>query len=105
MYRIDVSLKARIDIAEAYDWFFDQSEDVAEQWLSTLTAAIQTLESLPKRCPIAPEAQYFPDNPPRQLLAGRYRILFEVRGDYVLVLHVRHVSRDYAQREDFDVTP
>jgi len=71
MYRIDVSLKARIDIAEAYDWFFDQSEDVAEQWLSTLTAAIQTLESLPKRCPIAPEARYFPDNPPRQLLAGR----------------------------------
>lgn len=55
MYRIDVSLKARIDIAEAHDWFFDQSEDAAEQWLSKLTATIQTLESLPKRCPIAPE--------------------------------------------------
>jgi toxin ParE1/3/4 len=105
MYRINVSLKARIDIAEAYDWFFDQSLDAAEEWLSKLTAAIQTLDSLPMRCPAAAEARYFSDNPPRQLLAGRYRVLFEVRGRDVVVLHVRHVARDYAQKEDFDVKP
>jgi hypothetical protein len=53
---------------------------------------IYTLENLPTRCPIAPENDAF-DVEVRQLLFGKYRILFWIDGRIVRVLHIRHGAR------------
>ena len=61
-----------------------------------LHEAIASLARLPKRCPLAPENKSFPSEV-RQLLYGRrqyrYRILFTIEGDTVVILHIRHGRR------------
>jgi hypothetical protein len=61
---------------------------------------LKSLARLPLRCPIAPETRLgLLDQKIRQLLYGRsywkYRILFAVEGDRVLIAHVRHGARLY----------
>jgi plasmid stabilization system protein ParE len=36
----------------------------------------------------------------RQLLYGNYRLLFTVRDDAVVILHVRHGAREWMKPED-----
>ena len=55
---------------------------------SALDAAA-TLEAFPGRCRLAPENGPF-EFEIRQLLYGNYRLLFTVRDDTVVILHVRH---------------
>ena len=68
----------------------------AVRWFNGLEAAILRLASQPERCPVAPESDEFGRNI-RQLLygrrSGRYRVLFEIRGNTVHILHVRHGKR------------
>jgi plasmid stabilization system protein ParE len=58
--------------------------------------AVLSLQDNPDRCRLAPEAEFYPGQL-RQLLYGKrrgiYRILFEVQGDTVYVLRVRHGSQ------------
>ena len=69
----------------------------AERWLAGIYKAIATLESRPERCPLAAESHRFPTEV-RELLHGRrtnkHRIIFEIRGESVYVLYVRHSARD-----------
>jgi plasmid stabilization system protein ParE len=60
--------------------------------------AIESLASHPQRCPLAPETPFFTEEI-RQLLYGRgrcvHRILFTIKDDSVVVLHVRHGARKH----------
>jgi hypothetical protein len=60
--------------------------------------AVYSLRELPERCPLAPENKEFPFEV-RQLLYGRgshrYRILFTVEGETVVILHMRHGRRQH----------
>jgi len=70
----------------------------AEKWLTRLFEAIFSLDKLPSRCPVAPEAKEL-GYPARHLLYGKgngvYRIVFHVREDerHVRVLRIWHASR------------
>src|SRR5438132_11230856 len=88
---------------EAYDaflWLAEAAPEAAVAWLRGLRAAIATLSSHPRRCPLAPEDAFFVEEI-RQLLYGRqrgiYRVLFEVRDDEqtVYILHVVHGAREH----------
>jgi len=62
--------------------------------------SVKSLSELPLRCPVAPESRLgLVDREVRQLLYGlnywKYRILFVVERDRVLVAHVRHGARLY----------
>lgn len=72
----------------------------AERWVERILVKLGTLETNPTRCRLAPEADDFEEAEVRQLLFGRFRILFAVDGKQVLILHVRHGSRRYATREE-----
>lgn len=56
--------------------------------------AFRSLENNPERCGLAPENDWYPGGELRQLLHGKrsgvYRIFFEIGGDTVYILHVRH---------------
>ncbi len=83
------------------------SEEQATRWYNGLVDAVNSLENLPSRCPLAPEAEQI-GKEIRQLLYGKrsaiYRILFaieqEARQEVVRVLRIWHGARDRIRAED-----
>jgi plasmid stabilization system protein ParE len=101
-YQVVVTDQADTEAEGAYLWILERSPDGAAQWWNGLEVAILSLERMPTRCPFAPENDVF-DEEIRQLLYGkrqhRYRILFTVREQTVVILHIRHGVREYLKGE------
>jgi plasmid stabilization system protein ParE len=95
-FRVIILPAAERDIADAYEWIAERDSQAANRWYNRLLDVIDSLESMPLRCPIAPERKFF-NAEIREIFHGRrqhrYRILFTVSGDAVHVLHVRHGAR------------
>ena len=97
-YRIELAASARANIRESARWLGERATPaVVDRWLARLYKTINTLETRPSRCPVAAESARFPGEI-RELLFGRrksgkYRILFNIVGDTVMILHVRHTAR------------
>jgi plasmid stabilization system protein ParE len=98
-YRVEPTDKALVDGGEAYFWISEQSEEAALRWYEGLLKAFRSLEKNPLRCRLAPESAFFEEEI-RQLVYGKYRILFTVEGETVFVLRVRHGAREYLKPED-----
>ena len=98
-YRVEPTDKALADAGEAYFWINEQAERAALRWYEGLLKAFRSLEKNPFRCPLAPESTFF-EQEIRQLIYGKYRILFTVEGETVFVLRVRHSAREYLRPED-----
>ena len=83
-------LSAQADVRGSYDWgcrVWGKKE--AQRWARELRTAILTQLSLvPKGFPLAPEDNEFSEEI-RQMIVGRYRVLFTVRKHKVHVLHIR----------------
>jgi plasmid stabilization system protein ParE len=104
-YRVITQPTAEAEVEDAYRWLHHQSSGAAVRWYRGLREAIESLESNPQRCPIAPESAFFGEEI-RQLLYGKrrgvYRILFTVEEDVVSVLFVRHSARQVLRPEQID---
>jgi plasmid stabilization system protein ParE len=87
---------AEAELESAYLWLQDRNPEAGAAWYNGVVDAMLTLETFPERCPVAPEADVF-DHEIRQLLYGRrqhaYRIIFDISGQTVRILHVRHGAR------------
>jgi plasmid stabilization system protein ParE len=96
-YTVIVLKDAEREIEEAYQWLLKQTRQYAPLWYNGIIDAILSLEELAGRCPRAPENAETPHEEIRQLLYGKrphlYRILFSIRDDKVMILHVRHAAR------------
>ena len=90
--------EAEADIEELYRWLIARSPLRGAEWFNGMMEAIESLASHPQRCPLAPETPFFREEI-RQLLYGRgrgvHRILFTIKDDSVVVLHVRHGARKH----------
>ncbi len=103
-YRVEMSRPALTDAENAYLWLKAESEELANEWFRGLVEAVNSLENLPNRCPIAPESRSFLIEI-RQLLYGKgknqFRIIFGVSIDektgrnMVLIYRIRHGSQKY----------
>ena len=91
-YRVLLQPDAEAEIAEAFRYIYSQSPLNAERWLRGLYERVDTLRRLPRRCALARENDAFPQEL-RQMIYASHRIIFEVEGDVVRVLHVRHAAR------------
>lgn len=113
VYAVRITARAKRDIQEALLRMADLSgSPVARSWIIELYDAFATLGTLPRRCPVATEANLFPSHyEVRQLQYRRagstavYRILFRVRdetedGPVVSILHVRHAARKPMTRRE-----
>jgi plasmid stabilization system protein ParE len=96
-FAVRITARALREIDEALEWLARRSRPTAARWHARLREAIRSLEENPERCGLAPESEWYPGEL-RQILHGKrhgiYRILFEVRGDTVYVLRVRHSAQD-----------
>ena len=102
-YRVLIQPTAKSELLEAYRWYHHESPAAARQWLDDLLHTIDTLETFPERCALAPENDAFEETI-RQLLHGKkrgtYRILFTVKEEVVHILHIRHASREHLFKDD-----
>ena len=89
-YAVVFEESAQADVRESYEWGRRTwGKQEAQQWVRQLRAAVsEQLAVVPKAFPIAPEADVFSEEI-RQMVVGRYRVLFTIEGRKVHVLHVR----------------
>jgi plasmid stabilization system protein ParE len=81
---------AQADVRESYHWGCRVwGKPRAKEWARQLrTAVFKQLRVIPKAFPLAPEDDEFSEEI-RQMVVGRYRMLFTIKGRKVHVLHVR----------------
>lgn len=89
-YAVSFEDSVQADVRESYDWgcrVWGKRE--AQQWVRQLrTAVSKQLRVLPKGFPLAPEDNEVSEEI-RQMVVGRYRVLFTIKGRKVHVLHIR----------------
>ena len=89
-YAVVFEVSAQTDVRESYEWgcrVWGKKE--AQRWVRELRTAIsRQLSLVPKGFPLAPEDDEFSEEV-RQMIVGRYRILFTIKKHTVHVLHVR----------------
>lgn len=84
---------AQADVRQSYDWgcrVWGKKE--AQRWVRDLrTAVTKQLSLFPKGFPVAPESEDFSEEI-RQMIVGRYRVLFTIQKRTVHVLHIKRAD-------------
>jgi plasmid stabilization system protein ParE len=106
-YQVEITHAAWDELSDNYEWLRLRAPLAAKRWRVELLRAVDSLESQPDRCPLADEAdEYGLDI--RQLALGRgrrvYRILFQIRGNTVYVLRIRHAAQRPLRPEELGGT-
>lgn len=102
-YSVIFHPEAETDISSSYRWGRRVWGDKqAKAWAQELRRAITLrLTSLPLSCPLAPESDDLGIEV-RQLIVGRYRVLFIVEKKTTTILHVRgHIPLALVHRRPF----
>ena len=99
-FRLTVTRRALADLRLIFLWKCERARSTvgAQRWYEKLRATMRSLTSSPERCGLAAEDEWY-DGELRELIHGKrrqaVRILFEVQGDEVVVLRVRHANQDF----------
>ena len=89
-YRVRITSSAEADILRSFEWGVQNwGAPMAKQWAIQLRKRFkEQLSQFPLSCPLAPDQDVNePDT--RQLIVGRYRVIYEIEGLAVRILHVR----------------
>lgn len=101
-YQIEMASIAEAEADQAFLWISQiTSRENAQKWYQGLLQKIESLATMPKRCSLAPENEYFSQEI-RQLFYGKgkslYRILFTVieskNVSLVRILHIRYFAQE-----------
>jgi plasmid stabilization system protein ParE len=95
-YVVKITAKALGEIDEAMEWRARHSIPRAVRWYLELKDAIGSLADDADQWPEAPESEWYPGICERIFgkKRGIYRILFEIRGNTVYVLRIRHGAQN-----------
>lgn len=92
-YKVEPTRRALADADEAFMWLYNEAPEAALRWYEGLLETLQSLRLSPLRCGFAREDPFFEEEI-RQLIYGRYRILFTVKEKTVFILRIRHGARE-----------
>lgn len=102
-FRVFVTANAKQDLRSYYELAAERAPHTAEKWLTRFELAINSLDSNPDRCPVAPENDAVTPQI-HQLIFGKrsgaYRVLFTISDADVRVLHIRRATMGTATSED-----
>ena len=89
-YSVEFSLSAESELIDVIAWGIEYwGEQPSFRWAREFRNRIErSLAVAPLGCPLAPESE-FVSVEVRQLILGRYRVLFEIRARTVNILHIR----------------
>lgn len=88
-YRVNIKPTAEKDLEQRYLQIAEDSPENAMNWYLDLVDAIEKLDVMAERCPIAPEDADLQLGI-RHLIVGHYRVLYWINDNQVDVLHIRH---------------
>lgn len=88
-YRVNIKPTAEKDLAQRYRQIAEDSPANAMSWYLGLVEAIEKLDVMAERCPIAPEDADLQLGI-RHLIVSNYRVLYRINDQQVDVLHIRH---------------
>jgi len=93
-YEVVFEESAQTDVRGSYDWGCHVwGRKQAQRWVRELrTSVSRQLSLVPRGFPLAPENDEFFEEI-RQMIVGRYRVLFTIKKRKVHVLHVRGATR------------
>ena len=91
-FEVFITARAGRDIQEAYDFIAEHGPANPDSWKAGLSQTLESLETLPGRCGLAPESAHVPETI-HQTFYANFRILFIIKEDAVFVNHVRHSAR------------
>lgn len=106
-YRLEYTERAAAEIDGAMQWWAtERSVAQAMRWYMGIRRAIRDLTDEPQRFPLALESKLL-GRSLRQLDYGvgsrpAHRVLFEIVGDVVRVLSVRHGAQDAVRADELD---
>ena len=107
VYRVSLSVPAESDAYAGFERIRAAAPMHAEKWLIRLFSAIESLEQIPTRCPVIPEATELGFSA-RHLIFGKgrgvHRIIFHIREEeqHVRVLRIWHGFRDTLRAQDVE---
>ena len=87
-YRINIKPTAENDLIRRYQQIAEDSPKNAVNWYLRIIDAIEKLDILAERCPIAPEDEDIHKGI-RHLVIGDYQALYLINNDVVEILHGR----------------
>ena len=88
-YAVEITAAAEADLHRILEFIAQDAPETAQAWLLEAERHILTLESLPLRCAVVPEAADL-GVPYRHLVLGNYRVVFRIDRRTVWVLRVVH---------------
>ena len=101
--RVIFQPRALEQLEEQYQELAKQNSQAAATWFNRFVAALQSLDQMPERCPVARESELV-GKEIRQLLfgkrAGKRRVFFAIEADTVRILAIRHSARSDIPLED-----
>ena len=103
-YTVIITEQALEELEITYQWLLKRTEQHAPAWYNRVLDAINSLENIPARCPLAPENEGGgrgergeADEEVRHLIVGdrihAYRIIFAIRSQTVVILDIVHGAR------------
>lgn len=99
--KIEISFYAQNDLDHIVSYISADSPSNASRWLTRLHKKINAIAFQPESYAFAPENHYSDINI-RQMLFGRYRILFTCKNNTVYILTLRHSARRMLRKETLE---
>jgi plasmid stabilization system protein ParE len=89
-YQVEFSEEAIADLDSSFEWGCEKwgAVEAATWYIDTRDSINDLLGSIPLGHPFAPENDQF-EVEARQLILGRYCVIFNVTGSVVTILHIR----------------
>ena len=105
-YRVEFSDTAESELVDSIVWGLKNwGDDATFRWARAIREKVtRLLAASPLAQNLAPESEFAP-NEIRQLLIGRYRVLFEIRGETVNILHIRGPFYERNRQQERDRYP
>jgi len=92
-FNVDIPESVELQIKEQALYIAEDKPAVALQWYEDVFQQLETLETFPYRCPLAPENKHL-EFDVRHLIIGNYRVLFCVEGESVLILDFKNSRKN-----------
>jgi toxin ParE1/3/4 len=96
-YIVNITEEVDVSIRDAFAYIHERSPQNAKTWLRELYKAIDSLESMPERCPLIRENDAFEGTDVRNLIHYSHRFIFTVNDDTSIV--EVHAFRHGAQND------
>jgi len=91
-YTLNITSEAVADVEDARSTIAEYSAQSAERFINLIDQSFESLTFMPNRHPLAPEAATH-GRDIRQMVVGKYRVLYTVVYQVVNILRVRHGAR------------